>query len=247
MEPAPASPDQSVSEAASTIGQIADHPWWIPVAGVVGFVLLGFAWALLPLDTWLEQLSRWIQSYGIVGLIAFGFLYAIGTLMLLPGMPLSIAAGAVFGWWALLLLFVAGLTSATVAFITGRYFARGYVLSIVRSRPVMRAAEEAINEEGWKIIALVRLSPAIPFGAQNYLFGATGVRLGTFLAVTAPAIVPSGLINVYIGLLGREAAHGNVTFASWTSLAIGIMATVVATLLIAKKARQKLAQHRTLH
>jgi uncharacterized membrane protein YdjX (TVP38/TMEM64 family) len=228
----------------STAGQVADHPWCLPAAGLIGFVALGFAWAFLPLDEWLEEFSRWINGFGIAGFIAFAAAYALGTLLLLPAAPMSVAAGIAFGWWAAPLVFAGGLLSATAAFLAGRHFARSYVQSVARSRPVMRATEEAINDEGWKIVALVRLSPVIPFGAQNYLFGTTGVRLATYLMVTALAIIPGGLLNVYVGILGREAAEGSSSPLGWAFLGVGIVATIVGTVLITRKAREKLGQYR---
>jgi uncharacterized membrane protein YdjX (TVP38/TMEM64 family) len=239
----PAGPPGESAGSANAVSQVADHPWWIPLAGLVGFAVLGFAWALLPLDEWLEQFSQWINGFGVAGALLFALAYVLGTLLLLPGTPLTIAAGVAFGWWAVLLVFAGGLLSATAAFIIGRYFARDYVLSVAHSRPVMRAAEEAINDEGWKIVALVRLSPVIPFGAQNYLFGTTGVRLATFILVTALAIIPSGLLNVYVGILGREAAEGGSTPLGWIFLGLGIAATIAATILIARKTREKLAHY----
>jgi len=231
-------------ESRTVAAQVADHPWWIPAAGLAGFVALGFAWAFLPLDEWLEQFSRWINGFGIAGLIGFALAYALGTLLLLPAAPMSVAAGVAFGWWAAPLVFVGGLLSATGAFLAARYFARDYVLSATRSRPLMRATEEAINDEGWKIVALVRLSPVVPFGAQNYLFGATGVRLRTFLAVTALAILPGGILNAYVGILGREAAQGASTPFGWALLGVGIAATIAASVLITRKTREKLRYYR---
>jgi uncharacterized membrane protein YdjX (TVP38/TMEM64 family) len=228
------------SDLSSSVEAIADHPWWIPAAGLLGFLLLAFAWFLLPLDEWLEQFSLWVNRFGVVGVIAFGVAIGLSTLLLMPGTPLSVAAAIAYGWWALPLILLADIISAAVAFVTTRHFLKGYVRSLVAKRPPMKAAEEAINEDGWKVIALVRLSPLIPFGIQNYLFGSTGVPLATYVVVTALAIVPGTLLNVSAGVLGRTAAERGASPLNWIFLGIGIVATVVVTILITRNARRKL-------
>ena len=43
------------------------------------------------------------------------------------------------------------------------------------------AIDRAIAKSGWKVVALLRLSPLVPFSLSNYLYGLTAVRLGPYL------------------------------------------------------------------
>ena len=218
------------------------NPIWVPAAGALGFVALGFAWLLLPVDEWVKQFSEWIDGFGAAGVIGFALLYLVGTLVLMPGTPMSIAAGIAYGWWALLIVLGAGLISAAIAFIISRHLLRERVEKMLRQRPPLRATEEAVNEEGWKVVALVRLSPVIPFAVQNYFFGVTGVPFATYLAVTAIAVLPGGFLNIYLGVLARTAAQDGGA-ATWGFLIIGLIATVVVMVLVTVKARAKLREH----
>jgi uncharacterized membrane protein YdjX (TVP38/TMEM64 family) len=226
----------------SPVEEIVESPIWIPIAGLVGFMLLGFAWMLLPLDQWLEQFSDWLNGFGAAGVAGFALVYMIGTLLLMPCTPMSIAAGIAYGWWALPLVLGAGLISATLAFMISRYLLRHRVDKYLRQRRQLRAAEEAVNDEGWKVVALVRLSPVIPFAMQNYFFGVTRVPLAVYAAVSAIAILPGGFLNIYLGVLGRTAAQ-DATVVSWGFLIVGLIATVAVMVLVTVKARAKLREH----
>lgn len=137
---------------------VAEKPWWIPVAGAVGFLLLGVAWLAFPLDEWLDRFATWVRGFGIAGFIALGIVYAAGTLVFMPGTPMSIAAGVAFGWYALPLVLVSGLVSAAAAFLIARYFLRDSIGSLHRQRPAFRAVAEAVDEEGWRVVGVVRKS-----------------------------------------------------------------------------------------
>ena len=104
----------------------------------------------------------------------------------------------------------------------------------------MRAIDAAIAEEGWKVVGLLRLSPAVPFSAQNWILGATRVDFWPYLAATFVGIMPGTLLYVWITSLG---AGGGGGAAKWTFFAIGIAATLAVTVLVGRKARAKLAKH----
>ena len=61
-------------------------------------------------------------------------------------------------------------------FLIARYLARDKVVRQARKFPKSQAIDRAIGEGGWKITAMFRLSPAVPFSLGNYLFGLTTIR-----------------------------------------------------------------------
>jgi uncharacterized membrane protein YdjX (TVP38/TMEM64 family) len=90
-------------------------------------------------------------------------------------------------------------------------------------------------------VALLRLSPVVPFNLQNYLFGATAVPLAQYVAATAIGIVPGSLFYVYLGVLGDAARHpGGSGPLKWLLFAVGLAATGAAAILVARKAKAKL-------
>jgi uncharacterized membrane protein YdjX (TVP38/TMEM64 family) len=213
-------------------------PWlW---AGL-GLVLAGgFAVSLAcPVGAWAASFQHWILGLGPWGAVVFALLFFATTLVLAPDWPLSIAAGFVYGFWALPIVLVAATGAATLSFLAARYLLRERVRAVLVGRPRLLAIDRAVAEEGWKIVALLRLSPAVPFNLQNYLFGATAIPLSHYVAATGIGIVPGSLLYVYIGVLGRAARHGGGGL-EWLLSGIGLLATLAAAILVARKAKARL-------
>jgi uncharacterized membrane protein YdjX (TVP38/TMEM64 family) len=213
-------------------------PW---VVGVLVLVALCFAWSMLPVTEWLKQFSDWVRSLGMPGVVAFGLAYVVGTLLLVPASPLTFAAGVAWGFWALPLVVVVASLGAIGAFLVSRYFVKQRVRDVIESRPAFRAAAEAVDEEGWKVLLLLRLSPVVPFNAQNYLFGVTNLRLRTYVWATTIGIIPGVALNVYLASLGTKAGEGGMF--NWMLPGIGLVATAIVVVLVGRKARAKLREH----
>jgi uncharacterized membrane protein YdjX (TVP38/TMEM64 family) len=214
---------------------------WIWALAVLALVALCFAWSMLPVTEWLKQFSDWVKSLGVLGVVAFGLVYVIGTLLLVPASPLTFAAGVAWGFWALPLVVVVASLGATGAFLVSRYFVKSRVRDAIESRPAFRAAADSVDEEGWKVLLLLRLSPVVPFNAQNYLYGITNLPLATYVWATTVGIIPGVMLNVYLASLGAKAGEGGMV--NWMLPAVGLLATAVVVVLIGRKARAKLREH----
>ena len=107
------------------------------------------------------------------------------------------------------------------------------------------ALDNAIAEEGLKLIFLIRLSPAFPFNLLNYALGLTKVSLKDYIIGTT-GIIPGTIMYVYLGsligdiaMLGSGETPSNPVI-SWI-IKILILVTVVAiSLYIAKIAKKAL-------
>ncbi len=131
-----------------------------------------------------------------------------------------------------------------MSFLAGRYLFRNQVEKALGHRPLYKALNEAIKEEGWKVVGLMRFSPALPFSLQNWLFGVTKVGFFPYILATFFGIMPGTLLYVWIGSIGGAAASGDETStAKIAFLVIGIIATLVVTVFIGKKAKAKLEIH----
>jgi uncharacterized membrane protein YdjX (TVP38/TMEM64 family) len=212
------------------------RPWLWAGFGLV--LAAGLAVSLAcPIGDWAAAFEHWILGLGPWGVAVFAALFVATTLVLAPDWPLSIAAGFVYGFWALPIVLVAATGAATLSFLAARYLLRDRVRAFLAGRPRLIAIDQAVAEEGWRIVALLRLSPAVPFNLQNYLFGATAVPLSHYVAATAIGIVPGSLLYVYLGVLGSAARHGGGAWLEWLLSGIGLLATVAAAMLIARKAK----------
>ena len=62
--------------------------------------------------------------------------------------------------------------------------------------------------EGWKIVALLRLSPVVPFNLLNYAFGVTRVRLRDYVLASWAGMLPGMVLYVYLGSVAGDLAVG---------------------------------------
>ncbi len=204
----------------------------LAAAVVAGLFVL---FRLLPIAAWIEEFKTYVRGQGTLGFLIFGLVY-IGA-SLIPGGPaaiMTLAAGAVYGVvTGTILVSLASITAATLAFLLARGAFRRRVQKIAAANKTFGSLNRAIEKEGAKIVALVRLSPVFPFTIVNYLFGLTPVKLASYFFASWIAMLPGTLAYVYFG-----SALGDVT-GSATALQKTIkislaVAAVVATIFIAR-------------
>lgn len=198
----------------------------------------------LPLDEWITNFRVWVKDLGSLGWIISIFGYAIASFILIPGGLLTITAGIAFGLWGFFIVVIGASIGAAMSFLAARYLLRGQVEKALGKKPLYNALNEAIKEEGWKVVGLMRFSPAMPFSLQNWLFGVTAVKFFPYLIATFFGIMPGTLLYVWIGSISGSAAAGTDTStAKIAFLVVGIIATLVVTIFIGKKAKEKLKVH----
>jgi uncharacterized membrane protein YdjX (TVP38/TMEM64 family) len=214
---------------------------WLWIGLGVLLTTIWLAWQLLPLSEWLHAFISWMDSLGPWAVVIFGAAYVLGTVLLAPGSAMSIAAGLAFGGWAIPLVLVAATTGASLAFLIARHLARDTVARLIEERPKLKAVDNAVDEEGWKVVVLLRLSPMVPFNLQNYAFGLTRIRFWTYAAATFAGIIPGTVLYVYLGTIARAAASdGSGGPFRWLLFGAGLAATLAVAVLVARKAKEKL-------
>lgn len=241
---AAASPDG----ASGWTGWIAAH-WREIVIAVAALGGLAALWWFLPVADWIKALQAWVETQGVWGHVIFAGVYALATVALAPGAPLTLAAGLAFGLAGFPTVVAGATLGAGLAFLSGRYLARGWVEKQVQGNKTFRAIDRAIEQEGWKIVGLMRLSPLVPFNLQNYFFGVTKLGFWPYLVTTFFGIMPGTLLYVWIGSLGAAAGTGfggggdpNATLLKWIAFGVGLAATVAVTVMVSRKAAQKLKE-----
>ncbi len=55
---------------------------------------------------------------------------------------------------------------------------------------IVQAVEAAVEEEGWKMVVLLRLSPVIPFALLNYMLSLTAISFFDYTWASALGIIP---------------------------------------------------------
>jgi uncharacterized membrane protein YdjX (TVP38/TMEM64 family) len=213
--------------------------WFLLLAALLIAVAIG--WIALPVRQWIESFDAWIGALGGSGIALFALVYIVAVVLLAPAELLSIAAGYLFGAWGFPIVAVAATIGAALAFLLSRYVVRARLRRWLQSKPKYAAIDRAVAEEGWQIVALLRLNPLVPFNLQNYFFGATEVGFLPYVMATFFGIMPGAAFYVYLGTLGREAGSGRGG-TRWIVLGAGLALTAAALFLIIRRANAKLAK-----
>jgi len=71
----------------------------------------------------------------------------------------------------------------TVSFLLGRFLLRKWVAELTADWPMWAALNAALREDGWKLVLLLRMSPAMPFSVINYALGSSSLPVSVKLPV----------------------------------------------------------------
>ncbi len=217
---------------------------WLSIVLIVAALLVIVR--SLPIGHVMEAMKGWIGGLGIWGPVVLVLSYIVATVLFVPGMILTMAGGAMFGLQVGMVTVSIGSTlGASIAFLISRYLARDKVAVMAGRNRRFAAIDQAIDEGGWKIVALVRLSPVTPFSLENYLFGLTRICFWPYVLASWLAMLPGTFLYVYLGhvadvTMGTDRAR---TSWEWILLAVGLLATAGAMVYLTRLARGKLQEH----
>jgi uncharacterized membrane protein YdjX (TVP38/TMEM64 family) len=213
------------------------------LGGVIALVLLEReAAALIP------QFAERVRRLGPWGPAAFVAGYAVAAVALIPSVLLTLAAGALFGLARGVIYVMIGATlGAALAFLSGRYVARRFVEHLLERHPRLVAIDRAVEAQGFRLVLLLRLSPAVPYTLLNYALGLSRVRFADYLAGTIGMLPPvtmyvySGKVAGDLASLASGAAAPRGPAYYWL-LILGLLATVTVTVHITRIARRAIQE-----
>jgi dihydrolipoamide dehydrogenase len=182
------------TDSASATGATASSrsPWlWIALIAVA--LALFWAWRHYDLGQWLtldrlktsrESLLQLYQAKPLATLGTFFAVYVAVAALSLPGAAiLTLAAGAMFGFWTgLLLASFASSIGALLAFLAARYVLRDAVQS--RFGQKLAPINDGFKRGGAWYLLTLRLLPVFPFFLVNLLVALTPIKAGTFYIVS---------------------------------------------------------------
>jgi uncharacterized membrane protein YdjX (TVP38/TMEM64 family) len=223
-----------------------------PIRAVAGIVILLAVVVMLrwlPLERLLEWLDQQVVALGAWAPLLFVLLFVGLTVFLLPGVPLNVLSGVMFGpLVGGTLTCIASNLSASISFFIGRLLGRNRLSRILRGYPRVQAVYQTLGMEGsWKVVAAVRLSHALPFGLQNFLLGSTPVAFGVYLLTTWAVTLPGIFFIAYFGHIGALtlAAAGQPqplgALAWWARLG-GLLIAAAALLYIGKVVQRSIRE-----
>ena len=182
------------------------------------------------------KIKIWVASFGEIAPLVYIGLYLLSTVFFLPGAPVTVLAGFIFGpLWGVFYASVASIISVSVAFLIARYVARDLVERWVKNNAQFRKIDEQVDEQGWRILMVTRLVPIFPFNLQNYAYGLTSLRFSTFVIVSAIFMLPGTAVFVQLGG-AFVSGEGNI---GKTLLYLGIAGVLMLVLSLLPKLLRK--------
>ena len=221
MEPRTPSQDEPASPSGKRV------PWgkWLTIAGLVVAMAiavsawLGKSFQVLLTQNWKEVTGWRDDSPGLFG--SLFFLMYVGSVGLsIPiAVPLSLAAGALYGrWYGTLFVSFASTAGASLAFLASRYLFRNFVQRRFGER--LQALHRGMEIDGPYYLLSLRLQPVVPFWLINLGMGLTPMRLVTYWIVSQIGMLPGTFVYVNVGASAGEIAEAKDIWPFLLALAL---------------------------
>lgn len=202
------------------------------VAVVVAAIVLG--WKLLPLEAWARSFLASVESMGAWSPLVFGLVYVVASLLGVPRTPFNVGAGVIFPFpLALLVVLASAAVTYVLTFSIARHLAADWVARKIDAVPNARRIMEAVEQEGFKLVLLLRMNPFVPAVIKGYGFGTTSIGMAPYLVASVLGFLPIACAHVYLGWIGGEAMMSRSAMPeTWTRIVM-IGGAVVSLLLVA--------------
>lgn len=204
-------------------------------------LLVAAAAVLLPVREFTRSFVTWIEGTGAWGPVLLAAAYIPATVLFIPGTILTLAAG--FAYEIVLgtaIVSVGSVLGSSAAFLLGRTLMRDWVARKMEARPRLKAIDEAVAREGFRVTLLIRLSPAFPYNLMGYVFGVTRVRFRDHFFASWIGMLPGTVLYVYLGCAARRLADPDLA-AEGPHPAFfvgGLILSLVVTVYVARMAQR---------
>ncbi|KAL8271827.1 hypothetical protein Esti_004217 [Eimeria stiedai] len=200
--------------------------------GVVVGVLLLLALTHLDATAGLvKDLISGVQHLGSLAPLAYIGLYVLLIALFMPAEFMHLAAGFIFSRIygegagivvAFLCSLCGALLSGLCCFMISRHLLYDSLHAWMGGSRLFRAFDSAVEEGGLTFVALIRLSPILPYSLTSYLFGVTALKASDLLLGTFSG-TPLILVFNFIGSALSDLKDIDIRDFSWTWQRIGLV------------------------
>ena len=147
------------------------------------------------------ELKRWLSSLGVLGyLVVIGIQMAQIVIAFIPGEPVEVLAGVLYGGFGGLLVCVIGCVIASSGiFLLSKRFGTPFVERFFTKK---KLEEYSFLRDARKLdltVFILFLIPGTPKDMLTYVVGTSPMRLFRFLAISTFARIPSIVSSTFIG------------------------------------------------
>ncbi len=145
----------------------------------------------------------------------------ISGVTFVPGTPLTILSGALFGtFWGTIISIIGNLLGAVCAFFIARYIFRDFVQKkILGKYPSLDKFENRLFTKGLHTVIILRLLPIFPYNFLNFALAVTEVKFKDFFLGSAIGMIPGTIAFVHFG--------DSVKMLSYFNIAISVLAIIL--------------------
>jgi uncharacterized membrane protein YdjX (TVP38/TMEM64 family) len=192
-------------------------------------------------DSIVEFLRHW-GELGPTSAAVLALVFVVGSLVPVPRTFLTLAAGVVYGMAAVPIIMPATTIGCVIALLAARYLFAGWVWGFLQDKPKLIAIMNAVEAEGWRIVALCRLASPIPSMVQSALFGLTRIELWPYTWATFVFTIPQIVLYVYLGAIGKAALLGETESLNLGVMAAGGITFLLVVLMITRRVRASMRE-----
>ena len=192
-------------------------------------------------DTLVEFLRRW-GELSPTSAAVLALMFVAGGLVPVPRTFLTLAAGVVYGMASVPIIIPATTAGCLIAFFIARYLFAGWLWRTMQGKPKLTAIMDAVDAEGWRIVALCRLASPIPSTIQNALFGLTRIGVWPYTWSTFLFTIPQIVLYAYLGSIGKAALLGETAGVSLGVMAAGGITFLLVILIITRRVRASMRE-----
>jgi uncharacterized membrane protein YdjX (TVP38/TMEM64 family) len=187
-----------------------------------------------------KRIAESLSQYGALAPAVFALARIVGAVVLLPAAVLAIAAGMLFGpVWGTVYNVLSATLGAVITFAIARFLAPNWAERAVDGHVRLAAMMRAIDAEGWRFVAFVRLMPFLPYTVLNYALGLTSIRLSHYTLATLVFMIPIDVAYSYLGYAGYQALTGEAGATQSALIGVGLIAALLFVPLLARRYRRQ--------
>ncbi|MBI5971521.1 MAG: TVP38/TMEM64 family protein [Deltaproteobacteria bacterium] len=178
------------------------------------------------------RLRDWISGFKDWGPVVYILIFSVAPSLMLPGLPITVIGGVLFGpFWGSVYTVIGATIGATIAFLIARAMGRGWVEGFIsgrRGKPgKIEELDALVKAQGWKVVALTRLIPLFPYNFLNYAFGLTDIKIAHYVIATFIFMIPGTVAYVVFSSSIFDLLKGNVS----VRLVIGAALLLIVSLI----------------
>ena len=141
--------------------------------------------------------------YGDLAPVIYMLLFAVLPAFFFPVAVLALAGGLLFGLlWGSVYTFIGAVINCALMFFLARRIGQEKIRALVqRKLPSVWQArlKKAGGRNGFLLLIILRLIPAVPYNLINYAFGLTEMPFAAYMLGSAIGIIPGTLVFINIG------------------------------------------------